>query len=286
MRPAKFEYFAPKTLSEAAQLLSQSDGMGRVLAGGQSLMPAINLRLARPTMLIDIHGIADLSGITVATDAIRIGPMTRHREIIDSAKLAEVLPVMRVAGLWIAHSTIREHGTIGGSLALADPAAEWATTLTLLGGRVRAFSVRGERWIPIEEFFVSYYTTALAEDEILTEIEIPLPERGTTYGFDEFSRQHGAFALAMIGVALGTGADANVQHARAVIGGCGPCPLTVDMSALVGRKADDAMLDLIFKDSPIQPGTDIHATAGDRTDIARSLFRRCVLQTYTKSRGH
>src|SRR4051812_15899610 len=197
MQPAAFDYFAPPTLAEAAALLASGDGDARIIAGGQSLVAAMNLRLARPRALIDLRRVPDLDRIEIGATSVRIGARVTHAQIIASASLRAVLPVLAQAGGHISHTTIRERGTMAGSLALADPAAEWPSVLLALGGSVRVMSTRGERTISADAFFVSYYTTALALDEIITAVELPLPMPGERCGFAEFSRQTGAFALAL-----------------------------------------------------------------------------------------
>ena len=279
MRPGKFEYFAPESLEQATKLLAESDGQGRVLAGGQSLMPALNLRLAKPNRLVDLRKVPGLDGIRIQPDRVEIGAMTRHAEIIGSDALHEKVSLFRMAGRFIAHSTIREHGTFGGSLALADPAAEWPAILSLLGGRVRAASVRGERWIPASEFFVSIYTTALAEDEILTSVEIPLPSATMTYGFTEFSRQKGAFALALVAVSMAHAADKRPADVNACLGGCTSKPQLIALGTPSGTKTMDSCIEQAFDALKIAPPDDIHASGEDRLQIAKTLLKRCVAAT-------
>lgn len=272
MRPAKFEYFAPDSLAEAARLLTESDGTGRILAGGQSLMPAMNLRLARPSRVIDLRKVPALDGIVIETDRVRIGAKVTHAALIVSAPLQTLIPLIAMAGRHIAHSTVREHGTMGGSLALADPASEWPTVLTLLGGRVRALSVRGERWIDARSFFVSLYTTELAADEILVEIEIPLPRPGTRFAFKEFARQRGAFAIAMAAVALSPSPAGRGGRFEAVIGGCGAHPIRVDFASVETTERLQERIDEAFTRAAVAPTSDIHASAEDRRRIASSLL--------------
>jgi CO/xanthine dehydrogenase FAD-binding subunit len=272
MRPAKFEYFAPDTIGDAAKLLAGGDGMGRILAGGQSLLAAMNLRLARPSCLIDLRKVGGLDQIVVERNVVRIGTMVTHARLIASEPLRKIFPVMAMAGQHIAHATIREHGTIGGSLALADPASEWPAIVTLLGGRLRLLSVRGERWVNIREFFVSFYTTAMLPDEILVEIELPLAAAQTRFGFEEFSRQSGAFALAMVAVAL---SPSQKDGLTVVVGGCGPRPVLLNQRAIPSGSFDQAATDLLGN-AGLSPASDIHATSEDRQRIAEVLLGRCL----------
>ncbi len=272
MRPAKFDYQAPSSLTEAAALLTEADGLGRIMAGGQSLMPAMNLRLARPSRVVDLRHVPGLSGIAVERDAVRIGAMTTHAQLIDSHPLRSAIPLVALAGRHIAHSTIRFHGTLGGSLALADPASEWPSVMTLLGGRVRAVSVRGERWIDLRSFFVSFYTTALEPDEILVEIEVPLPKSGTVFAFQEFARQKGAFAIALAAVAFRP-SDASMQ---AVVGGCGRRPVLLELGPVTNPAALQDRIAQAIRRGVLAPTSDIHASADDRREIASSLLKACI----------
>jgi len=284
MRPANFEYFSPTTLQQAAALLAESEGAGRILAGGQSLMAAMNLRLSKPSRLVDLRRIPGLDSIEIGADKVRIGAMTRHADIIGHDGLHRRIPLFRQAGRNIAHATIREHGTMGGSMSLADPAAEWATVLSLLGARLQVVSTEGERWIPVEEFFVSYYTTALTENEILTAIEVPLPPQSTYFGFMEFSRQSGAFALAMVAVALQVNAG-RVDHIKGCVGACSARPALLQLDAPGGALPDDQAVDASFDALGLEPADDIHAAAQDRKQIAKTLLRRCLAAAYAQSKG-
>jgi CO/xanthine dehydrogenase FAD-binding subunit len=275
MRPAAFEYFAPANLAEAAALLASSDGAGRVLAGGQSLLPAMNLRLARPSRLIDLRRVPGLDAIRLDGDIVRIGARVTHQALIDSPELKAVIPLFALAGPYIAHATIRAHGTFGGSLALADPASEWPAVLSLLGGRVRAESVGGTRWIDVRDFFRSFYTTALAADEILTDVEIPRPKPGTLFAFDEFARQSGSFAIVLSAVALVPSADKEGNIIQAVVGGCSLRPVRLDLGPSRSGPTLEERIDRALDHPDLQPSSDIHASARDRREIAAVLIRRC-----------
>jgi carbon-monoxide dehydrogenase medium subunit len=276
MRPAKFEYFAPATLAEAATLLAESDGAGRIIAGGQSIMAAMNLRLARPSCLIDLRKAPGLDGIAVDGDNVRIGAMTTHAVLIRSPILRDAIPLIAMAGRHIAHSTIREHGTMGGSLALADPASEWPTVLTLLGGRLHAVSVRGERWIAVRDFFLSFYTTDLAPDEILVEIEIPRPRERKRFAFAEFARQTGAFAIAMAAVSLSRSPGSDDLMMEAVLGGCSARPMALQFDKMSRIGPLTAHIADAMGRAALTPTSDIHASSEDRLAIASSLLKTCI----------
>jgi CO/xanthine dehydrogenase FAD-binding subunit len=272
MRPARFDYFAPNTIGEAAKLLANGDGTGRILAGGQSLLAAMNLRLARPSCLIDLRKIQGLDEIVIDGNVARIGAMVTHARLIASETLRRALPIIGMAGRHIAHATIREHGTIGGSLALADPASEWPAVVMLLGGRVRLLSARGERWVNVRDFFVSFYTTAIEPDEILMEIELPLVPAQAKFSFEEFSRQSGAFALAMVAVSL---TPSQADGLTVVIGGCGPRPVLLNKRPVPKGSFDQSAVDLLST-AGLSPASDIHATSEDRRRIAEVLLGRCL----------
>jgi aerobic carbon-monoxide dehydrogenase medium subunit len=233
----------------------------------------MNLRLARPSSLIDLRRVSGLDGIDLKGDVVRIGALVTHARLIASEPLGKAIPIIAMAGRHIAHSTIREHGTIGGSLALADPASEWCTVVTLLGGRVRLLSVRGERWVNARDLFVSFYMTTMAPDEILVEIELPLPSQSMRFGFQEFARQQRA--IAMVAVALSSAAEAH-QSLTAVIGGCGPRPVLLNLGPAADSGSLDRRIAEVSSGETLAPPSDIHASSEDRRNIASALLRRCV----------
>jgi CO/xanthine dehydrogenase FAD-binding subunit len=278
MQPAEFEYHAPSSLSEAAALLAKSDGAARVLNGGQSLVAAMNLRLSRPSALVDLRNIPGLDRIEIEGNSAVVGARVTHAEIIRSTALRDRLPILAQAGAHIAHSTIREKGTLAGSLALADPASEWAAVFLALGGHVKAVSVAGERRIGADDFFISHYSTALTPDEIISHVELPLAGPGDRFGFCEFSRQTGAFALALAAARVRIDARGRVSEARVVLGGCGGKPRLIELAGLVGSAADGSAIDRAV-DAVTLPATgDIHASSEDRQQIASTMLKRCVRQ--------
>jgi len=209
-------------------LLSGAAADGKLLAGGQSLIPLLNLRLARPEALVDLNAIPGLSYIRSEGAEIAIGALTRHREMEFSPLLAEELPLLAEAIPQIGHPAIRNRGTLGGSLAHADPAAELPCVLTALDAQMVAAGPDGERVIRAEDFFVGFYATALAHQEILKEVRIPLDKRPAGWSFLEFTRRHGDFALAEASVLLfAEGAGDRCTSARVVVGGSVERPLRV-----------------------------------------------------------
>src|SRR5262245_33732120 len=285
MQPAEFDYHSPATLKEAATLLAQSDGSVRVLAGGQSLIAAMNLRLSRPSALVDLGKIPNLDRIEIGETSVSIGARVTHAEIIRSKPLRDRLPILSEAGRYISHSTIREKGTFAGSLALADPAAEWPAVFLALDGTVRAFSVRGERRIKSDEFLVSHFETALTRDEIITHVDLPLAQPGDSYGFCEFSRQTGAFALALGVARVRIDLQGRLSTARVVVGGCTGRPTLVDLSRLVGSVPDTKEIAKAVDKLDLRANGDIHASADDRRQIAATMLKRCVAQACGLSRS-
>jgi CO/xanthine dehydrogenase FAD-binding subunit len=258
VKPPKFEYAAPTTLEEAVRLRVELGPESAFLAGGQSLVPMLNMRLARPTALIDLNGIPELSYVRRENGVIATGAMTRQRELERSDDAFRSCPLLREALLHVAHSIIRNRGTVGGSIAHADPAAELPAVLVALGGSVRAVGPRGAREIAADELFEFHFTTTLADDELLTEVRFPVPESGSGHAFLEVSRRHGDYALA------GAACLVAGERTRLVFTGVGPRPVLVE-SEDPERAA-----------AAVQPADDVHATAAYRRDLVRVLARRAV----------
>lgn len=225
MKPAPFRYYRAGSLPQALELLNGAAEGGRLLAGGQSLVPLLNLRLARPGALIDLNPIRELSYIRSETGEIAIGALTRHREMEFSALIARELPVLAAVMPQIGHPAIRNRGTLGGSLAHADPAAELPCVLTALDANVVVVGPSGERVTRAEDFFVGTYTTTLSDHEILKEVRIPLTGDNAGWSFLEFARRHGDFALAETAILLLT-KDGRAS-ARVVVGGSVDRPVRV-----------------------------------------------------------
>jgi len=235
VKPPKFDYHAPRTLDEAIGLIARHDGGARVLAGGQSLVPMLNFRLAQPSALIDLRLIPELAGITVHADTIRFGAMTRQRQAEKSALVAEWLPLVAAALKWVGHAPTRSRGTIGGSIAHADPSAELPMVLRALDGEVVAAGPRGERVIPAEALFRSMFTTALASDEILTEVRMPRMPAGCAFAIEEFARRPGDFAIVAVAVVLEPAVGASFRSRIAVAGATETVYRAVDAERLLSR---------------------------------------------------
>jgi CO/xanthine dehydrogenase FAD-binding subunit len=221
VKPAPFEYSAPATVAEALELLADGGDETKVLAGGQSLVPLLNFRLARPARLVDVNRIEELSSIRRCGGQLLIGALTRAATLERSPLVAAHWPVLREAVRQAGHPQIRTRGTVGGSVAHADPAAELPAVLTALDARFVVRSVRGERTLRADELFLGFLTTALAADELVVEIQVPPVDEGAGTAFVEYARVHGDFALA------GAAAVVSSQRAALALLGAGPTPVRV-----------------------------------------------------------
>ena len=279
MKPAPFEYHRPASLAETFDLLDRYGDDGRLLAGGQSLVPALNLRLAAPRAVIDINRIPDLDTIRVTAGGLVIGALARQEALERSPLVREHAPLIAAAIPHVGHSAIRARGTLGGSLALADPAAELPACAVALGATIRAGRRGGFRDIAADEFFRGIYTTALVPREIVTEILVPRAAAGWRWGFDELARRHGDFALA--GLAAGASITAGaVAELRLVFFGVGTRPVRARRAeaALAGRRADAETLAAAGRalDGDLDPPGDVHGSPALRRHLARVLLARVV----------
>ncbi len=291
MKPPVFDYAAPRSLEEAVGLLAEHGPDAKVLAGGQSLMPLLNMRLARPALLVDIARIPGLDYIRKGEAGLAVGAMTRQRTVEFSPLVRDALPILHAATLFVAHPQNRNQGTLCGSLAHADPAAEYPALAVALGARLKAQGRDGERVIDAEEFFVTYLTTALEPTELVTEVVLPsLPER-TGWAMLELARRHGDYALAGVVATLTLDRTGGCTAARLVLFGVGPTPLRMrqaeDMMA-AGAKPTPAL----FEDAGAQaaasldePLSDVHATGEYRRDLARTLTRRALTQAHARAQA-
>jgi CO/xanthine dehydrogenase FAD-binding subunit len=219
-----FQYTAPRSVAEAIDLLVSHGTDAKILAGGQSLVPLLGLRVVRPSVVVDIGRIDGLRYIRAADGVLRIGALTRHRDIERSSVIASTAPILSDAAKLIGHAHIRNRGTIGGSVAHADPAAEWPAALLALGATVAVTGPRGERIVAMEELITGPLTTSLEHDELIAEIQVPIPAAGHGWAFQEFSIRSGDFALASAAVIVSGGppSDGEAREIRIVVGGAGP----------------------------------------------------------------
>jgi aerobic carbon-monoxide dehydrogenase medium subunit len=282
VKPAPFEYHRAVDVDDAVRALRQADD-GKPIAGGQSLIALMNLRLARPELLVDLNPLRDLDYIEPRADGgLAIGAMTRQRALERSSLVRERCPIMSEALPLVAHAAIRNRGTIGGSLAHADAGSELCTVCLAVEARMQVHGPDGDREIPAAAFFLGPFTTALAADEIITEIVIPgAPPRGG-YAYAEVARRRGDFALAGVGGVIGLAADGRVSHARLAYTSAGPSALRAPRAeqSLVGSHLDEAAIGGAVRlvGTDIAPGDDLHASAAFRLRLAEVLTAR-VLRT-------
>jgi carbon-monoxide dehydrogenase medium subunit len=279
MKPAPFEYHRPASLDETFDLLDRYGDDGRLLAGGQSLVPALNLRLATPRAVIDINRVPDLDAIDATAEGLVIGALVRQAALERSPLVREHAPLLAAAVRHVGHAAIRARGTVGGSLALADPAAELPACAVALEATIRLGRRGGQRDIAAVDFFRGVYTTALAPGEIVLEMRLPRPGAGWRWSFEELARRHGDFALA--GLAAGARVSAGaVAEARLVFFGVGTRPVRARgaEAALAGRRADADALAAAGRalDALLDPPGDVHGSPGLRRHLARVLLARAV----------
>jgi CO/xanthine dehydrogenase FAD-binding subunit len=291
MKPAPFKYVAASSLEHALALKAEHGDDAKFLAGGQSLIPTMNFRLARPVVLIDINEIRDLGGIRPSGGATRVGPLTRYRALERDAAFRQAFPLIGEALPHIAHPQIRNRGTIGGNLSHADPASELPAIALALRARFRVQTGKHQRWVGAPDFFVGALTTNLQPDEMLVEIELPSPKPHTGCCFMEIARRRGDFAIA--GVAAMTTLDERDQctDVRLTFCGLGETPVDASPAAdtLIGHvPTEDAVRDVAASvQAMIDPAGNVHATADYQRHIAGVLTERALLTAYQRARdGH
>ena len=279
MKPPRFEYAAPSSLDEALALRAEHGSDSVVLAGGQSLVPLLNLRMAFPEIVIDLGRVAELSGIRQLNGGVAVGAMTRQRELERSELVAERCPLATKAIAHVAHVTIRNRGTVGGSVAHADPAAELPAVALAVDAELVARSTRGERTIPAGEFFHGVFSTALEPDELLVELRFPgAPSTGTA--FVELARRHGDFAIVGVGASVTRDGDGTIADARLVFTGVGATPVRASEAEamLRGQRPEPAVLADAARHAAegLDPGSDAHASGAYRRRVAATLAARAL----------
>ena len=290
MKPAAFDYYRAETVDHALELLQQHGWDAKLLAGGQSLVPAMNFRLAQPAVLIDLNRIPELDYIREEGGVLRMGAMVRQHAAERSERVARAAPLVAEALPFVAHPQIRNRGTIGGTIAHADPAAELPAVMMALGARFRVFGPSGTRTIGADDFFTGLFATALEHDEMLGEIEIPAAEPRTGTAFLEVSRRHGDFALAGIAAAVALDEAGRCSDARIVLMGVGEGPALAlgAAAALDGadptpdaiRAAADAAM------AELDPPYDIHASADYRRHLVGVLVGRALPVAFERARAN
>ena len=277
MKPAPFAYRRPGSLTEALEALAGEPG-AKVLAGGQSLVPLLSMRLAAPSALVDINALPDLDHVTVSDDGVRVGALARHADVLADGKAAECQPLLAMALSHVAHATIRNRGTTVGSIVHADAAAEMPVVLSLLGGSVEAVSVRGARTIAAADFFAGPLESTLAAGEIATEAFFPALRPGEGVGFVEIARRHGDYALVGVAGLVRVEGD-EVVEARLGYLSVNDMPTVVDVTGHDPEEVAEHVL------TELEPSDDIHATAAYRAHLVKVLTRRVLTQATEHARG-
>ena len=281
MKPAKFDYYRPATIDEAVAILERYQGEARVLAGGQSLVPMMNFRLATPAAIVDLNRIPGLSDIAAADGIVRIGAMARQRQIEFAPLATEKLPLLHEALRWVGHLPTRTRGTIGGSIANADPAAEIPMVLQVLAGEVVVRGRQGERRIAAPDLFLGPLTTALEPNEIITEVRFPAMAPGAVFAIEEFARRKGDFAITAIAAMLVPEGE-RCRVARLATAGVGPVPVRLREAEAIleERGLGEAALGAAAEKAAevVEPMSDHNASADYRRHLTGVLTRRAVMK--------
>ena len=287
MKPAPFTYHDPRTVDEALTLLATHENT-RVLAGGQSLMPMLNFRYAMPDHLIDLNKVDELAYIRAEHGALHIGAMTRQRDIEYSADIGKRCPLLLAALAHVGHRQTRNRGTLGGSLCHQDPSAELLNAAALFGATMHVASKRGQRDLPVSDFAVAYMTTALAPDELLTGVTLPLPQQPLGHAFVEFARRHGDFAIVASSALLGLDAQGNIARAALALSGLSHAPLrpAAIEQALIGQKPEaDAFKAAAAAAEQLEANADAYNTSAYRQHLARVLTYRALEQAAARAQA-
>ena len=283
MKPAPFAYHAPTSLDEALALYAEHPD-ARVLAGGQSLVPRMRLRIEKPAAVIDLNRVPGLDGLSVDGGAVTVGAMVRQQTLVADDRVAQAHPLIRVAGSHAGFATTRHRGTVGGSIAFAAPWAELSATTITLGATITARSAGGERQIAAGDFFLGPNQTALAPGELVTEVHVPAAAPGTGYGFHEASPRYRDYATAAASASI-TVAGGTVAAARLTLLRAAPAPLQVDVGAILGGRAvdDAAIADVVGALADIDPPSDIEASGTHRARLARTLTERALADAWANA---
>jgi len=281
MKPAPFEYHAPDSLEQALALMQQHASEAKILAGGQSLVPAMNFRIVQPSMLIDLNRVDELSYIREENDVLRVGAMTRERHLEFDASIAKRIPLLHEAAPNIAHPQIRNRGTLGGSLVNADPAAELPVLMLALSARLKAKNVSSERWLDAKDFFVGMFTTALEPDEILVEIELPFMPPRTGWSFMEVAPRAGDYALMGVAALVTLDDTGKCNNAKLVYLNAGDGPIDAQAAAqlLQGETITEKMIDeaaALASQKEINPFGNVHTSIEFQRHLANVLTKNAL----------
>lgn len=285
MKPPAFDYVAARSLDEALDVLARAGADAKILAGGQSLMPMMNFRLVTPAIVLDINRIAGLDQIVSASDRLTLGALVRHRMTATDTTVSKRFPMLTEAMTHVAHHTVRNRGTFVGSLCHADPAAEMPMMALLLDAEIEIKSHRGARHLPAGEFFLGPLTTALEPDEIVTAVNIPFVSVGSGWGFEEFSRRHGDYALAAAAVTM-RHQNGQARDVRIAVMGVADTPLRIPRAEAVleGRNLSHLPAAIEALRASVAPNTDLHASADYRRHVIGVLAERAIRTAWERAR--
>lgn len=287
MKPAPFEYDDPRSVDETIGLLAKYGDECKVLAGGQSLVPLMNFRLARPVRLIDINGVESLGNLKVDNGRLLVGAMVRHAQVEHSNDIAARWPLLHEAIGWVGHSQIRNRGTVGGSVVHADPAAELPCAFAALDARFHVLSRRGPRVLGWDQLFVSEFTTSLAPDELLTAIEVAPQDPATGTAFVEFARRHGDFALGGAAVTITIGSNGRCAEAAIALLSAGPRPVRAREAErqLKGNRVDEAVIEQAAAAAVegVHPTSDLHGSSEYRVKLLRVMVQRALTKAMQRA---
>ena len=288
MKPAPFEYHVPSSVEQALELLHEYGDDAKILAGGQSLVPAMNFRIVQPSVLVDINRIPETSFIRVDGAVLRVGAMTRERQLEFDPLIAKRTPLLAEALPFIAHPQIRNRGTIGGSLVNADPAAELPVLMLALDARLKARNISDERWIKAQDFFVGMFTTALAPDEVLVEIELPVSPPRTGWSFMEVAPRAGDYALMGVAVLVTLDDEKRCTRAKLVYlnAGDGPVDAKETAKSLEGEVLNDDVIESVAafaSESEITPFGNVHASPEFQCHLANVLAKKALKQALARA---
>jgi carbon-monoxide dehydrogenase medium subunit len=289
VKPSSFGYSRPESVAEAVQVLASIGSDGKVLAGGQSLVPLLNMRLAVPTHLVDINRLSELAFISVAGGQVTVGATARHADVLRDPVAATAQPLLRKALSLVAHPVIRNRGTTVGSIVHADPSGEMTAVLALVGGSVRLISTGGQRCVSANEFFLGPLESDVRPDELATEASFPVLPPAAGCAFAEVSRRHGDYAVCGVAALVEIDADGLVSRARAAYLSVSGTPLVLDLTEACGDVGGD-LTEADFADagklamSQVRPADDIHATASYRRHLAGVLTERVLHEAHQQAR--
>jgi len=287
VKPAPFDYVRPGSLPEALEALARHAASGKILAGGQSLVPMMNLRLVKPAVLIDINRVPGLADIKVDKDELVVGALARHAALLASELVAKHCPLMAQAYPWVAHGPIRNRGTLGGNISHADPASEMPAVLTACDAKVGVRSAKKSRVIPATEFFTGALSTALADGELVTEIRIPVAKPGQGAAWEEIANRQGDFAMAGVGVVVTVAGGKCTQAAIAVAGMEKPgMRLGAVEKQLVGKAFDDAAITAAARNAgaEVRPSSSYHADEPYKRELVEALTVRALTAARDRAR--